>query len=120
MVKVRYRSGEGRYELSLKGHAGAGAYGCDIICAGVSAITYALMGYLELTRKEASCLDINYAEGDVTILCEGHRECGSAFQMAITGYEMIADKYPQYISVDILSADRSGDTRNRARRKEHL
>lgn len=117
MVKVTYWSRDNRYRLSIDGHAGYKAAGEDIVCAGVSAIAYSLMGYLELNRDKTSLLDITYDNGRVNACCCGNDIIGAAFQMAITGLEMIAESYPQNVSVNILSSATGGDTSEQTMRK---
>lgn len=116
MVKVTYQSRDNKYRLSIDGHAGYKPAGEDIVCAGVSAIAYSLMGYLELNKDKTSFLDIRHDNGRVYTCCCGTDTIGAAFQMAITGLEMIAASYPQNVSVTILSAT-GGDTSEQTMRK---
>ena len=46
MTHIRYRADGRAHSLELCGHANYAAEGPDIVCAGLSAITYALMGFL--------------------------------------------------------------------------
>ena len=46
MTTAWYWRKGGRHHLHISGHAGYAAPGEDIVCAGISAIGYALMGYL--------------------------------------------------------------------------
>ena len=109
MVKVTYRNKDNEYRLSIAGHAGYRQAGEDIVCSAVSALSYALMGYLELNKEKTAHLTMKHESGSVYISCIGNEIIGAAFQMAITGFEMIAEGYPQNVSVDILSAT-GGDT----------
>lgn len=66
MIKVHIvRDNQGFiWEFSVKGHAGAGRLGRDIVCAGVSAIVYTALGGLqELADIES------YIEKDGLIKC---------------------------------------------------
>ena len=48
---IRVRAGERR--ITVSGHAGHAPVGQDIVCAAVSALMYALAGYLEETGQAA-------------------------------------------------------------------
>lgn len=97
MIRVNYLREGDRYRLSVQGHAGYSDHGNDIVCAGVSAISYALLGYLH----HAGC-DIAEAQadsGNLMISCRGDEMTAGAFEMAMVGYLQIAKKYPQCVDV---------------------
>ena len=101
MIRVNYDRTGNRHRLSVKGHAGYVAHGDDIVCAGVSGIAYALLGYLH----HAGC-DIEEARadsGDLLIDCAGDDLIAGAFDMAMVGFLQIHRKYPQYVDVYIAS-----------------
>ena len=117
MIKIRYSKGENLayHHLLIRGHAQAAPSGHDIVCAGVSAIAFALLAYLEQNAEhdtyppeiEPGTMDIFVVQDD-----EGIR---AAFEMAILGLEQIANHYPQYVEITYLctSAD---DTREQTPR----
>ena len=47
MIHISMKRWEEGMELEAHGHAGHGAIGHDIVCAGVSALLYSLAAYLE-------------------------------------------------------------------------
>lgn len=101
MIRINYDRTGNRHRLSVKGHAGYAAHGDDIVCAGVSGISYALLGYLH----HAGC-DIEEARadsGDLLIDCSGNELIAAAFDMAMVGYLQIHKKYPQHVDVYIAS-----------------
>lgn len=77
--------------LEVQGHAGWGPRGQDIVCAGASALVYALAGYLEETGDLLGCrLEPGYA------LVQGR---GEAFRVAEKGLRMLAEAYPGAVEV---------------------
>lgn len=86
------KAGE-RNTLTVIGHAGYAPHGSDIVCAGVSAITFALIGYLS-NRADDPCVSVE--NGEVLVSCNGE---DNAFEMALTGYKQHSEKYPQYVEV---------------------
>ena len=56
MIRINYCREEDRHRLTVDGHAGYAEHGRDIVCAGVSAISFALLGYLQQCDAEmAEC-----------------------------------------------------------------
>lgn len=84
---IRVRAGERR--ITVSGHAGYAPTGQDIVCAAVSALTYALAGYLEETGQAARS-DIRRGYADI----EGAEGCGAAFALVRCGMEQLAAAYP--------------------------
>jgi len=106
MTSVTYRreDGEGRFTLRVSGHAGYAAEGGpDIVCAAISALACALIGYVGKLYDEGQAEAFAFAQqpGDVWVRA---RECGgarvgAAFDMAAEGLAMLADTYPGCVSV---------------------
>lgn len=84
---IRVRAGERR--ITVSGHAGYAPVGQDIVCAAVSALMYALAGYLEETGQAARS-DIRRGYADI----EGAEGCGAAFVLVRCGMEQLAAAYP--------------------------
>lgn len=84
---IRVRAVERR--ITVSGHAGHAPVGQDIVCAAVSALMYALAGYLEETGQAARS-DIRRGYADI----EGAEGCGAAFALVRCGMEQLAAAYP--------------------------
>ena len=100
MMTIRYVKKGYAHRLSIAGHAGYAENGSDIVCAGVSAIAYALLGFLEndddvVYEDEPIC-----EEGRLEIDCRGGDRANAAFDMAMIGLLQIAEQYPRCVSVD--------------------
>lgn len=110
MIRVYYARGEGEHELTINGHAGYAEYGKDIVCAGVSAITYALLAWMEHNQEEITQFDeLMVEDGQVYITCAGSDKLTTAFQVALMGLIEIARAHPEY--VDIEYSGTAGDSR---------
>ncbi len=89
--------------LDLKGHAGYSEAGTDIVCAGLSALAQATVGaLLKLLPEE----NVQYEQGDEdgtlsVALCdiEPTELTEAIFSVAVTGFEMIGQSYPEYVRV---------------------
>ena len=98
MIKVRYNDTDS-IMLRISGHADYAEAGKDIVCAGVSAITYALLGYLEKIDKTVVS-DIKDEEGYICIVSNSiDKRVESAFDMALLGLRQIELAYPNHVSV---------------------
>lgn len=105
MITAKYdRDGE-THTLSVNGHAGYADKGSDIVCAGVSAIVYALIGWLENNSEDTTFVSVDDSNGEAVIACEGDDKVSVAFYMAAIGIENIANTYPAHVSIDIVGID---------------
>lgn len=102
MVKAKYTVEENTHTLVVLGHAGYDEYGKDIVCAGVSAIVEALIGWCEENYETVNCISIDPTGGEVIISCEGGDELAAVFYMASIGLEQIAYSYPDHVQIDII------------------
>lgn len=102
MVRAKYTADENTHTLTVLGHANYGEYGKDIVCAGVSALVQALVGWIEENCYKASCISIDTKEGEVIISCEGGEDIAAVFYMTAIGLLQIADSYPDHVQIDII------------------
>lgn len=93
MIDVYAEKDGDLFTLAVRGHA----TGSEEVCAGVSAIVYALAGWAE-----------NYAEadvrtelesGDALVTFRGGSEAEAAFDMAVIGLQQIEAGHGRYICV---------------------
>ena len=99
MIHINYCREGDRHRLAVDGHAGYAEHGRDIVCAGVSAISFALLGYLQQCGAEAA--EISGVSGSLTIDCRGGERVAGAFDMALCGWLQIAKNYPHCLEVYI-------------------
>lgn len=105
MVRAKYTVNENTHTLVLLGHAGFAEYGKDIVCAGISALVQALIGWIEESYYKAKCISIDPKDGEVIICCDGGEDLAAVFHMASIGLEQIADSYPDHVQIDIIGLD---------------
>ena len=102
MVRAKYTAEENTHTLVLLGHANYDEYGKDIVCAGVSALVQALMGWIEENYWKVECISIDPKEGEVIISCEGGEDTAAVFHMTALGLAQIANSYPDHVEIDII------------------
>lgn len=102
MVNATYRVEENTHTLTVFGHANYAEYGKDIVCAGISSIVQALIGWIEENYYKAECISVDPKEGEIIISCEGGEDVAALFQMTAIGLTQIADSYSDYVQIDII------------------
>lgn len=101
MIRARYNVENGSHTLTVRGHAGYDEYGRDIVCAGVSAIVQALMGWIENNPCCAECVSTDETSGEMIIACCGGEDVEAVFNMTVIGLEQIAEAYPNHMNIYI-------------------
>ncbi len=110
MICIRITKGEDGLELSAHGHAGYAPRGQDVVCAGVSALLYGFIAYLEGLAPIATA---GVLEGDTLgwtakdedgILSIQTRGMGGAdldgLAVIQAGLGLIASCYPAFVMLD--------------------
>lgn len=90
------------WEFTIKGHAGYGKYGSDIVCAAVSAIAYTALGALE----ELAGIK-NYTERDGYLKCslpvniagDARYRAGIILDAMVIGLKQIEYSYDKFVTV---------------------
>lgn len=92
--------------LTVKGHAGAGPKGSDIVCAGVSVLVQALACQLSVMPEDevfACTVDGTPGSGAVAITAvpaaKGLQQVSGMFRMALTGFHLLAGHYPAHVTL---------------------
>lgn len=102
MVNAKYTVENNTHSLTVYGHAGYAEKGADIVCAGVSAIIQALIGWIENNFECAECISIDDRNGEVLIECSGGEDVSAVFFLTAIGLEQIANTYPDNMQIDII------------------
>lgn len=90
MIRVRFDGAQ----VTVSGHAGYAPAGQDIVCAAVSALVYALAGYLEETGQ-AERVDIRRGFADI----RGTAACAAALALVRCGVGQLAQAYPGCVEI---------------------
>ena len=103
MVTVEfYRDNQGFTAMDLQGHAGYNS-GNDVVCAGISALAFALVGTLK-SIKDISFRRLQYKDG-VTVEIEPFVDAteqlvvDAVFMTILIGLKQIQKQYPENIQV---------------------
>lgn len=103
MTKVLYEPGE--YRLRVEGHAGASEDGMDPVCAGASALAWALVEAATNRGEYYSSLFIDDKAPVIDVRCspkiEAQDKCRYMFEVILGGLMLIAEAYPQNMQIKI-------------------
>lgn len=100
MTKIVYDKAE--YTVTIVGHAGAGVPGEDVVCAGISALTEAMLQRVRGRRKWQPAYGINREKAIVRVhltprssyAAETAREM---LETVCAGYRAIAGAHPEHV-----------------------
>lgn len=92
MIKITYRIEKNTASIRIKGHAFFALPGKDIVCAGVSTLFYTLIHSTQCKRLKKWRKKVIYA--DYVTAAQKAR-----VDMAIKGFELLAESYPRYVRV---------------------
>lgn len=113
MIRVQVTVGRDGLTLSAVGHAGFAPRGQDVVCAGVSALLYGFVAYLEglapiatagasLAGGEVPHLEVSEGDGRLTVKTHGLGGQDTAgFGVTEAGLRLIAACYPAYVTLDV-------------------
>ena len=102
MIRCRWAQQGEELTLEVTGHAGFAPAGEDLVCAGVTALVYALAQTVE---QWAAAPQISLQPGSALIRAKGEQETLprllAAFQTVINGLKLLADQFPEHVSCKI-------------------
>ncbi len=106
MIRIEVGKSGKVYNISLSGHAGYGASGFDIVCAGASALFFALGAELEALAAEGDgeCrilgAEMSKGEGRISLrMPNDHCRAAGAVEMFVRGAAAMERQYGRYICV---------------------
>ena len=102
MVRAKYTVEDSTHTLVVLGHANFAEYGKDIVCAGISSLVQALIGWIEENSYKANCISIDTKDGEVIISCDGGEDIAAVFNMVVIGLEQISDSYPDHLQIEVI------------------
>lgn len=94
MTRVYAERSGNRCILSAQGHA----TGSVEVCGAISAIVYALAGYL--VNHDIKISERRMEDADVLLDFDGDDCTAAAFEMAVIGLAQIGQQYPKFLQVE--------------------
>lgn len=104
MTTVYHREYYDRLLITVEGHSGFGQPGEDIVCAGVSVLSYTLLNCM-LDEEAASNIKLirkivrnGYIHLEIEYFDFSKSRVKGIFDACITGLLMLEENYPEYVS----------------------
>ena len=107
MTEIKIDRGGGRYQLYAKGHA----CGSPEACSGVSALLYALAGWLLWKPRDVETESCGIAQGIADLRFSGGTAAAAAADCVTVGLLQIARAYPDAVRVTVRDTDGENDGR---------
>lgn len=106
VTRTYWESGNMTYELKAAGHAGAGEYGKDIVCAAVSVLVQTLAEKVQEAAKGGMMNgSVQYGEGWMRVSASPKAvmsETAAAwFELVQAGLDAIAEQYPDNVELEV-------------------
>ncbi len=95
------------HRVTVKGHAKSAEAGHDLVCASASVLAYTLAGNVAKMAEGGQVRDpiMNLHEGNTEISCNPRHNLKATvtliFDSLCVGFEMLASRYPAFISYEI-------------------
>ena len=113
VMRTVWNDGKTGYEVKAKGHAGAGKYGQDIVCAAVSCLMQTLANEVEEAARAGLVAlgAVAHGEGwmrvEVTPTCESCNTVEAWVELVQDGLDALAESYPENVElmVNMVFAD---------------
>ena len=100
MTRVLYEPK--RFHLRIDGHAGSAPKGEDLVCAGVSALAFALLQ--AMTDFDGSEAVVEEEDGIIDVRCDPAPyeviACEAVMDAFAGGLSLLASEYPQYVKYE--------------------
>ena len=91
----------GALKISIVGHAGAGEYGKDIVCAALSILAQTLERRL-IDEAELFLPAVEKEPGRMMVFCRAEEEaeerCREIFDTVFAGFTVLAENYPRFVN----------------------
>ena len=103
MLKITYTEGEESLCIRLEGHAGAGKWGKDIVCAAASILAYTAAASARQLYREGKLTSAPYVRlqpGDALLEMEICPETENLMNVIRNGYTMLSLRYPKFVRLE--------------------
>ncbi len=106
MIEVKYNCPYNK--ISVQGHAGAGKKGEDLVCSAASILVHTLQANVEHMQAAGCAFDCkaDVQDGSARISCKARPGYDGlvkrTFASVCVGFEILANKFPEYISYKIM------------------
>ena len=99
--------------MEIRGHAGAAPAGEDLVCAAASMLAWTLVDVVSETAEYYAHVEIREDGASITARASPDYElediCYAVYDTIGTGFEILAEKYPEYVSYEMIGGKDDGE-----------
>lgn len=95
MTKVTYYEENDGISIEIKGHAGHGKAGEDIVCSAISMLGQTLLAYLNVDHDK---IDYSIRTGYIWIYAKG-KNATTALHVIMAGFFLLERDYPEHVQI---------------------
>ena len=103
MLTVKLKTDYNSLSMQLHGHAGAGKWGKDIVCAAASILAYTAAASARQLYREGKLTSAPYVRlqpGDALLEMEICPETENLMNVIRNGYTMLSLRYPKFVRLE--------------------
>lgn len=103
MLTIKLKTDPSRLSMQLQGHAGAGKWGKDIVCAAASILAYTAAASARQLYREGKLNSVPYVRlhpGDALLEMEACPETEGLMNVIRNGYTLLSLRYPQFVRLE--------------------
>jgi len=102
MICAKFEKKADMHKVTVKGHAGFAPSGQDIVCSGVSAVVFGLIGFIDNNSEHIQEKKIHFSDGNFDLFIIGDEKIDSGIEFAEISIAQIAEKYPENVKVEVI------------------
>jgi uncharacterized protein YsxB (DUF464 family) len=85
-------------KIVIKGHSGFDVHGKDLVCAGISSITFGALNALDEMFPNDCSLSVGSETVTVRVINQSQL-LESCLEMLLIQYQTVREQYPQYVKI---------------------
>lgn len=100
MTQIQIEESEDKFKIVVNGHSGYGPRGKDIVCAGISTLSFTLL--CAVSEKEFDFVEYEQSDGFMWLSFPLDDDLRAVVRAICAGYQLLAEKYPKNVSLKFL------------------
>lgn len=100
MTQIQVEENEDKFTIVVKGHSGYAPCGKDIVCAGISTLSFTLLR--AVSERELDFVEYVQSDGFMWLSFPLTDDLRIVAHAICAGYQLLAEKYPENVSLRFL------------------
>lgn len=100
MTQIQVEESEDKFTIVIKGHSGYAPIGKDIVCAGISTLSFTLLR--AVSERELEFVEYEQGDGFMWLSFSLTDDLRAVSHAICSGYKLLTEKYPENVSLRFL------------------